>query len=295
VRNPTVWPRSNRRTETGTLGAWLQSAQLRITAAGEHISALYALAHAATGRPTAWQIAHPDYLLAPDEESELEAFLARLLRGEPLAYIIEKQSFYGRDFFVNPSVLIPRPETEQLVELAISNARQSSTPMRIADVGTGSGCIALSLAKELPGAALIATDISSRALSVASRNASLHQAGEQVQFVQCHLIDAVDARFDMVCANLPYIPGRTLRQLDALRFEPRLALDGGSDGLQLIAPLVADLQRIRKSRCLALFEIEHSQGGAFLALSRSLYPQASSKIEGDLAGKDRIGMIQFTS
>ena len=260
-----------------------------------HVSSLHTLIHAVTGRPTAWQIAHSDHTLTPDETSKLDAFLARLLNGEPLAYIIGKQSFYGRDFIVNRSVLIPRPETEQLVELAISTARKFSNPLYIADVGTGSGCIAFSLAKEVPHARLIATDISYQALSVASRNASLHHAEDQVRLVQCHLMDAIDTRFDLICANLPYIPNSTLRQLDALRFEPNLALDGGADGLRLIAPLLAELQRIRKPRCFALFEIEQSQGDDFLALSRSLYPQASSRIEGDLAGKDRIGIIQFTS
>ncbi len=293
ARNLTAWLRSNRRIKTDTLGAWLQSARSLLSTSGEHISVVHALAHAVIGKPAAWQIAHPEHILTPTESNKLEVYLVRLQDGEPLAYITGIQAFYGRDFHVNPSVLIPRPETERLVELALEAAQSPAPPLRIADVGTGSGCIAISLAKELESAWIVATDIASNALSAASQNAVMHQADTQVQFVQCNLMDAINARFDIICANLPYIPDQQLRQLDVLRYEPQLALDGGADGLRLIRPLLADLARIRQPRCTALFEIDRSQGAAFLSISRSLYPQASIKIESDLAGKDRIGIIQF--
>lgn len=254
---------------------------------------LHALIQALLGKSAAWQITHPDHILTDGELNKLEALLARLLDGEPLAYITGKQAFYGRDFHVNPSVLIPRPETELLVELAIADAQSIARPLRVADVGTGSGCIAISLAKELDSARITATDISSDALSTASLNATLHQAGDQVLWIQCNLMDAVKDRFDIICANLPYIPVHHLRHLEVSKYEPKLALDGGADGLCLIRPLLDDLKHIRKPRCTALFEIDQSQGEGFLSISRSLYPHASIKIEKDLAGKDRVGIIQF--
>ncbi len=293
ARNLTAWQRSNRRIKTGTLGAWLQSARSRLSVLDEHISVLHALIQALLGKSAAWQITHPDHILTDGELNKLEALLARLLDGEPLAYITGKQAFYGRDFHVNPSVLIPRPETELLVELAIADAQSIARPLRVADVGTGSGCIAISLAKELDSARITATDISSDALSTASLNATLHQAGDQVLWIQCNLMDAVKDRFDIICANLPYIPVHHLRHLEVSKYEPKLALDGGADGLCLIRPLLDDLKHIRKPRCTALFEIDQSQGEGFLSISRSLYPHASIKIEKDLAGKDRVGIIQF--
>jgi len=295
VKNRNGWPLSKRRNKTGTLGAWLQTAREQLAGRDEHISVLHTLIHSVLRKPTAWQLSHPDFLLSPEQENDITSLCERLLTGEPLAYIIGYQWFYGRDFLVNSSVLIPRPETEQLVKTAINAAQSIARPIRIADVGTGSGCIAITLAAEIQRSQVIASDISFAALETASNNAKRHTVDKQVTFMHCNLMDAADQRFDIICANLPYIPQEKLQKLDVMQHEPALALDGGPDGLRLIRPLLEDLRRMRTPNCIALFEIEASHGETFLSISRSLFPAASIKIENDLAGKERIGIIQFTS
>jgi release factor glutamine methyltransferase len=293
ARNPTVCPRSNQRVNTGTLGAWLQSGQTSLATSGEHLSALYAITESVLAKPASWQIAHPEHPLSEKEEEILVSRLTRLLEGEPLPYITAKQSFFGREFAVNPSVLIPRPETEQLVERAISAAKQKNNSIRIADVGTGSGCIAVTLAKEISHCSVFASDVSGAALSIAAQNAAAYGVSERVSFVQCDLLSAFSGPFDIVCANLPYIPRAALSQLAVTRHEPILALDGGEDGLQVISALLEDLDRIRGPRCSVFCEIEETLATQFIALIHSYFPAASVKIECDLAGRDRIGVVQF--
>ncbi len=283
----------NRRSKTGTIGAWLQAGRGRISAAGEHASALHALLESVIHRNTTWQIAHPDFSLTKAQEHILSAYLDRLISGEPLAYITGKKAFYGRDFLVNPSVLIPRPETELLVQLAVTERERFPNPIRIADVGTGSGCIAVTLAREISGSRIFAVDISRNALITATQNAERHGVSPRIHLVQAHLLDCFSAQFDIICANLPYIPSGILKNLDVRRYEPELALDGGEEGLRFIQPLIHSLARVKKSTWTAFFEIEGSQVDKFFAYSRVMHPRASIKIVNDLAGRARIGIIQY--
>ena len=231
--------------------------------------------------------------MSEKDEDILSSKLGRLLAGEPLPYIIAKQSFFGREFLVNPSVLIPRPETELLVEQVIAAAKEKNKPIRIADIGTGSGCIAVTLAKELTRCSVFASDVSIAALRTAAQNVAAHGVSEIVSLVQCDLLSTFSGPFDVICANLPYIPRRALSQLAVTRYEPILALDGGEDGLRVISALLEGLDRIRGPRCAVFCEIEETLAKQFVALIHSYFPSASVKIECDLAGRDRIGVVQF--
>ena len=171
-------------------------------------------------------------------------FLAveRRAQSEPIQYITGVQEFYGLPLQVTPAVLIPRPETEHLVEAAIAIARQSSGPLRILDVGTGSGAIAIALAYVLPDAAIVATDISPAALLIAQRNAKQHGVADRITFLECNLVPQDAMPFDIICSNPPYIANSELLEPQVAAFEPHLALFAGPTGLecyQRLIPLAA--------------------------------------------------------
>jgi len=182
------------------------------------------------------------YFDRPVSEPERERFrelVKRRARGEPVAYLVGEREFWSLPFSVSPAVLIPRPDTERLVEIALELARAWTAP-RILDVGTGSGCVAAALAKELPAARVTAVDVSEAALAVARAN--FEKNGLAVEALNSDLVSALgDRRFDLIVANLPYIPHRDLAGLaaDVRDFEPRLALDGGADGLELVRRFIA--------------------------------------------------------
>ncbi len=198
----------------------------------------------AVGRDRAWLLAHEDAALSENARERLENTVARRARGEPLAYVFGRAGFYGREFAVTPDVLVPRPESEQLVELALAFVRRQASsphPLRLADVGTGSGVLAIVLALELPAARLCAVDASAAALAVARRNARAHGVAERIDFVLGDAFPKPDGalRFDCVTANLPYVRSADLAPApDATSFEPRLALDGGADGLAVYRRLL---------------------------------------------------------
>ena len=186
----------------------------------------------------------------PLDDGELGAIrelLRRRGRGEPVAHLTGRREFYGRSFRVSPDVLIPRPETESLVERALVAARERSGALRIADLGTGSGCVAISLACELPSATVIAVDLSAAALAVAAENAEALGVADRVLFVEGGWVDGLVAELDLVVSNPPYVTTAELDELPRdVGFEPRLALDGGPDGLEayrLLLPAVAEFSR----------------------------------------------------
>lgn len=241
-----------------------------------------------------WVVAHPEAEVPKELEETIGAWLKRLEAGEPLAYLLGYREFYGRRFEVTPQVLIPRPETELLVERALKWLRANPRRRRAADVGTGSGCIAVSLAAEIPDLQVLATDISLPALRVARRNALKHGVAERIRWLQCDLLSPSPSktyyppRFDLICANLPYIPAPLLPQLEVARYEPRLALNGGEDGLALIRRLLEQVPRWIAPGGLVLLEIEASQGMAALSIAYDTFSSAQIHLYPDLAGHDRL-------
>ncbi len=181
----------------------------------------------------AYLFAHPERELTPDEASRYEAALAERARGVPAQYITGHQEFWGMDFIVTPAVLVPRPETEHLIETVLQLQTSALAPqisgskVRIADVGTGSGCIALALAKELPNAEIYATDISAAALEIARANAARHQLEARIQFRQTDLLTDLEPPFDFIVSNPPYVGESEEVQLEVRKFEPRSAVFGG--------------------------------------------------------------------
>ena len=228
--------------------------------------------------------AHPERELAAGRLPEYMALLSRRLAGEPIAYLLGRREFYGRDFSVSPAVLIPRPETELLVELgrAILADRR---PARVLDLGTGSGCLAITLALE-SGAEVIAADISAAALAVARGNAE--RLGAQVDFRLSDWFTAIDGDFDLIVANPPYIAeGDSHLTQGDLRFEPPAALASGSDGLAALRVIIAGARRFLRPEGRLLMEHGYDQGEAVAVL---LAAAGFSDIEQhrDLAGIVRV-------
>lgn len=187
-------------------------------------------------------------------------------------------------------MLIPRPETELLVERALALATRFERPL-IADVGTGSGAIAVSLVAALPQVTAIATDISRPALTIARLNAQRHLPSE-LPFVQADLLQPFSSKFDLICANLPYIPTHKLEGLPVSQWEPTLALDGGVTGLDLIERLLHQAASRLSPSGVILLETESSLGRASLSLAETIFPDAEIALHQDLAGQDRLVEIQ---
>ncbi len=192
----------------------------------------------------AYLFAHPERELTAGEESRYESALAERSRGVPAQYITGHQEFWGMDLIVSPAVLIPRPETEHVIEtvleLRAAEVRGPRSKLRIVDVGTGSGCIALALARELPHAEIHATDISLDALEIARANAARHQLERRIHFRQADLLEGLKRDFDFVVSNPPYV-GESEEdqvQLEVRKFEPRNAVFSGPTGTEVIARLI---------------------------------------------------------
>jgi release factor glutamine methyltransferase len=245
-------------------------------------------------KPRTWVMAHPELHLTPKQQKELDDALARLERGESFPYVLGHWEFFGLDFEVTPDVLIPRPETELLVEKAIAWLQQSPTRRMVADVGTGSGVIAASIAINVPNAHVLATDISPKALDVARTNACKFHIEQQIEFIQYDLLPARSSftsqlsQVDLICANLPYIPTETLRQLPIYGREPTLALDGGPDGLALIRRLLKLAPEWLAPSGMMLLEVESSRAQQALGLAHEKFPEATIELHRDLAGQDRL-------
>lgn len=187
----------------------------------------------------AYLLAHPERRLTADEQFRYDAALAERCLGVPAQYITGHQEFWGMDLVVSPAVLIPRPETEHVIESVLERLANSSE-VRIVDVGTGSGCIALALAKELPSAEIHATDISGAALEIARANAARHQLENRVQFRQADLLEGLGGDFDLIVSNPPYVgeSEEDTVQLEVRKFEPRTAVFAGSAGTEVIERLI---------------------------------------------------------
>ncbi|MEW5893926.1 MAG: peptide chain release factor N(5)-glutamine methyltransferase [Pseudomonadota bacterium] len=231
-----------------------------------------------------WLVAHGRDRLAGELVQKIETLFRRRCAGEPVAYIIGRREFYGRAFQVGPAVLIPRPETEHLVEAALKRAAPDA---RVLDIGTGSGCIAITLKLERPDLKVTAVDVSSEALAIARTNAEDWHA--QVEFIESDLFSALDERrFELIVSNPPYIPEADphLAQGD-LRFEPRGALAAGPDGLDAIRRIVEQAKTHLAPGGWLLFEHGYDQGEAVQGLFRAA-GYAEVFLEQDLAGQPRV-------
>jgi release factor glutamine methyltransferase len=244
-----------------------------------------------TRKSRAWILAHPEYKLSTDQQNRLSEAILQLEDGIPLPYILGHWEFYKLDFEISPVVLIPRPETELLVETAIHWLRNHPNSRSVADIGTGSGCIAISLAVNIPEIHITAVDISEAALAIARANASTHNVADRITFVEADLLNLRQPPFDVIVANLPYIPTRTLQQLDIFGREPITALDGGLDGLNLIRKLIQDAPKYLTSGGLLLIEIEANQGKNALKLAQEYFQDSEIALHPDLAGYDRLLQI----
>ena len=246
------------------------------------------LAHI-VGKPRTWIMAHPELTLTEEQQERLQKSLVQLENGEPLPYVLRHWEFFGLQFDITSDVLIPRPETELLVEKAIAWLQESPKRRRLADVGTGSGVIAISIAVNIPYVSITATDISKPALEVAETNARKYNVMDRIHFVQCDLLPVGPQKpLDLICANLPYIPSKTLHSLTIHGREPSLALDGGEDGLDLIHRLLNIAPERLMPNGSMLLEIEATQGAQVLKLARELLPKAKIRLYQDLRGLDRL-------
>jgi release factor glutamine methyltransferase len=262
------------------------------------------LAHALNTNRAA-VLARPERPLTPKELTSFRELVRRRAAREPLAYIVGHREFFGLMFRVDPRVLIPRPETELLVERALQAGRVGTEPVRIADVGTGSGAVSVTLAVHLPEAIVYALDDSAGALAVTADNARRHGVAERVCCLQGDLLAPLTEPVDIITANLPYVSTDEWDSLapEIREYEPRSALDGGADGLDAIRRLLATAgQHLRPSKgevrdagAVVLLEIGASQGAAVTELARQHFERASVELCPDYAGLDRVLVITTAS
>ena len=299
---PFVWSLDR----TSSVGRALLAATRRLREAGSdtpQLDTAVLMAHV-LGVGKTWLYAHPDRQLAEEEISRFEELVRRRIRHEPVAYLVGYKSFLGLDITVDRRVLIPRPETELLVERVLGWAQQlvgEGEEPCLADVGTGSGAVAVALAINIPEATVYAVDVSDDALAVAAQNVWRYGVGEQVQLLPGALLEPLPEPVDVIVANLPYIPTPVLATLpcEIREHEPLVALDGGRDGLEVITRLFESLSspeaRRRKLRphgriCL---EIGHDQGPRVEALARELLPGCEAEILRDYADRDRMVVVSL--
>jgi release factor glutamine methyltransferase len=287
-------------------------ARLRTARVPSHTLAAELLLMHALGRDRAWIYSHPEAAIDPAVEEKYFALVARRASGEPAQYIIGKQEFWGLEFEVTPAVLIPRPETEHVVEMALErlgargikirlDTLEPSAPLRIADVGTGSGCLAVALAWELPHASVVATDISAPALEVARRNARRHNVAERVEFIQTDLLSSLldspplttrrsPEAFDLIVSNLPYVARGEAASLqrEVRDHEPAAALFGGPTGNEIYARLIEQAGSLVRPKGILVLELGYNSAAHVRALLAGGPRWANVSITNDLAGIPRV-------
>jgi release factor glutamine methyltransferase len=256
------------------------------------------------GRDRSWLYAHPEQQLSPTDAERFFSLIARRANGEPTQHLTRKQEFWGLEFEVTPDVLIPRPETEHVIEvaldrLAVREIRAGRKPpfagegLQIADIGTGSGCIAIALVKGLPGATIYATDISSAALVVARRNATRHTVADQINFIECNLLDIAAPQFDLIVSNPPYVGRREAATLmrEVRDHEPEIALYGGEEGYELYADLITQSAAHLKTSGLLVLELGHNSLPAVQPLLDAP-AWTNVAVTNDLAGIPRVAAAE---
>jgi release factor glutamine methyltransferase len=275
-------------------------AELRAAGVPSHTLAAELLLMHTVGRDRTWLYAHPEEQIPGVDADRYFALIARRANGEPTQHLTGKQEFWGLEFEVTPNVLIPRPETEHLIEVALDRLsvreiRAGRKPtfggdgLQIADIGTGSGCIAVALAKELPGATIYATDISSAALAVSQRNATRHSVSDQIHFIEGNLLDGVLPLLDLILSNPPYIGRREAETLarEVREHEPEIALYGGEEGYELYANLITQAAAHLKPSGILVLELGHNSLPAVQPLLDAP-TWANVAVTNDLAGIPRV-------
>ena len=276
-----------------TIGEALRDASMRLEPVGGtgRLDAVFLLAHAG-GVSRAEMIAHRDRELAPEIAQRFTELVEQRARGMPLAYVTGEAGFFGRMFGVDARVLVPRPETELAVEWAVRHLRAIGRERGIAaDIGTGSGALAVTLAAELPELGVYASDVSQDALAVARRNAARNLVFQRVTFLHGDLAEPLlpYAPFDCVVANLPYVPSAECAAApDPVAFEPLLARDGGPDGLTFYRRLVPELPALVAPRGIAILEASPVNARALEELLRAALPSAGVETIRDYADLDRF-------
>jgi len=228
-----------------------------------------------------------DREMSPDQREEFWNLVLWRLNREPTAYITGNREFYGLDFYVDSSVLIPRPESELLVEKALELAGKQP-PSSLVDVGTGCGAIAISLALNLPRTRVYAVDISAAALDVASYNCRKHGVSDRVTLLEGDMLEPLPESVDLIVANLPYVREPELAEVNTLGFEPALALNGGADGLDMIRRLSRQATGRLKPGSNLLLEVGQGQGETVTTYLNEIFPAADIELTPDLAGIDRV-------
>lgn len=246
-------------------------------------------------------LAYPDRIVSPEQQAAFDALVARRLANEPIQYIVGSWEFYGLDFYLTPAVLIPRPATEILVEAVLAElqpeAAASPSPLRIADIGTGSGIIAITLAHRLPNTEITAADLSEAALEVAAQNAARHHLSSRIRFFQSDLLSGLppnEPPYDAIVSNLPYVPSGYRERLhpQVRDHEPHLALFGGPDGLDLYRQFLPQARAALKPNGLLGLEMGHKHATSIAEL---LADWASLRIVDDLEQIPRAALARKPS
>lgn len=271
------------------LGAVLASARRELTPISDTPSLDAQLLMMRTlGVPRAWVLAHPEAVLEEEQLASFRRFLRQYREGMALPHVLGRWEFFGRQFHLSPAVMVPRPETEHLVEGALRLLEDREDLRRVLDVGTGSGCIVVSLALEFPNRTYFASDIDRGSLEVAGRNLREYRLEGSVHLVQAHALQGLRGPFDMVVANLPYIPSSKVDQLTVGEREPRRALDGGADGLEALRVLAGGLRRSLRPGGELLLELDPGQMTAAQAILQEAIALEGVRIYRDLPGRDRV-------
>ena len=286
-------------------------ARLRAAQVPSHTFATELLLMHALGRDRTWLYTHPEATLDAADAEKYLGLIARRAEGEPTQYLTGKQEFWGLEFEVTPAVLIPRPETEHVMEVALARLGprgfkihlDSGLPrekLRIADVGTGSGCLAVALAHELPHADIFATDISAAALEVAQRNAARHNAGDRINFLQTNLLDGLTAQvasdgkksrdFDLIVSNPPYVAREESAELqrEVRDHEPHAALFGGPTGVEMYARIIEGAGSLLRSGGILVTELGYNSAEHVRAILADQKYWTNVTFTDDLAGIPRV-------
>ncbi len=258
-----------------------------------HLDSELLLAHALK-KSREYLLMHADEEVPKEKQVIFDESLGQRLTGKPIAYLIHEKEFYGRKFYVDKRVLIPRPETELMVELALNHATSNQQPATILDVGTGSGCIAITMALERPDCEVIGLDISKDALEVAKKNAK-RLGCENVKFIESDLLLSLRAQRSnlVILANLPYIGTETNRFIseETERFEPHLATFAGPDGLELYRHLWKQIKELKLNFSALFMEIGFSQAEVMTKEIKKYFPDFHMEIKNDLAGLSRLAIL----